>query len=173
MKKYSPPVSLLDVFQVGMDRFAKWPTHIVPADKELVNLGAGNKIITGAVPLDLPDWAAGDRMPWDDDEVGAIYAFHFFEHLTKDEIINTLWECERVLCRGGILYTVTPHWDSEAAHQDLDHKSFWSESTWKNLFDNPYYDGSMPRDWKLYEVQSIIMGLVQRNLVVVSMIERG
>ena len=98
----------------------------------------------------------------------AFLAYHFMEHLTKADIITVLTEVQRCLKPGGVFNVVVPHFSSEAAHQDLDHKSFWTESTWKNLFKNPYYEGTMPRKWKLREHQTVLMGLVQRNLVVVS-----
>ena len=166
MARHRLPHDLLENFQVGMDRMIdEWGPY---QKGPIINLGAGKKMISNTEALDLPHWRAGDRMPYDDETVGGIIAYHFFEHLKKEEIIEVLWECERVLMFSAPINIVIPHWDTEAAHQDLDHKSFWSESTWRNLFLNPYYEGSMPRDWHLKEVCTVIMGLVQRNLVIVS-----
>lgn len=163
--RYPYPKDIMKVFEVGMDRPVSW--HNSPEGKA-INLGAGRKEIDGTIAIDYPRWKAGHPIPCGDEEVAEIFAFHFFEHLTKGEIMATLAECERILMPGGHLNCVTPHWSSEAAHQDLDHKSFWSESTWRNLLSNPYYGTTMRRDWRLKEVQSILMGVVQRNLVIVS-----
>lgn len=162
------PSSEMDNFCIGMDREV---LPFLPIQKSLgpvINLGAGNKMIPGTVPLDLPQWRAGERMPYEDEEVVGILAYHFFEHLTVTEVISVLRECERVLRLEGVLNVVVPHWDSEAANQDLDHKTRWSESTWRNLFQNNYYNTTVPRDWQLRERTTIIMGIVQRNLVIVS-----
>jgi len=137
-----------------------------------INLGAGRKHIVNSIPLDADmGWMAREPFPnIRDEEIQTIFAFHFFEHLTKEELIATLRECERVLVCGGVINAVTPHWSAEIAHQDLDHKLFFSEQTWQNLFQNDYYDGTMPRDWKLGVGFQMIMGLVQRNLVLLTQI---
>jgi predicted SAM-dependent methyltransferase len=153
-------------FGLGVDRDVTW-YQAQPG--EVLNLGAGNKHFDLAIPLDIErGWRAGESIPYEDETFSLVCAFNFWEHLNKDEILATLREVERVLIVDGLVNSVTPHWASEAAYQDLDHKSFWSESTWRNLFNNPYYEGSMPRDWRLKEIQSLIMGIVQRNLFVVS-----
>lgn len=162
---------LVTIFEVGMDRRVANFYPALPGQR--INLGAGRKVIEDTDPLDAEHkWWAGDAMPYADDSVSAIFAFHFFEHLEKHEIISVLRECERVLKVGGVIYTVIPHWSAELAHQDIDHKSFWTEQSWRTLFENTYYDGTVPRDWRLQEVQTIIMGLVQRNLVIVSQLIR-
>jgi len=160
----------MENFALGIDRpIPSW----YAAEPPMVNLGAGRKQITDATPLDAEHgWLAGEEMPFESDSIGTIYAYHFLEHLTKIEIISVLRECERILVPGGVMNTVTPHWDTEAANQDLDHKSRWTESTWKNLFKNPYYDGTMPRSWLLYEVGTLIIGVFQRNLMVVSQLRK-
>ena len=53
-------------------------------------------------------------------------------------------ELTRVFAPGASLVAVTPHWSCELAHQDLDHKSFWGETTWRNFLHEPY-DGTMKR----------------------------
>lgn len=161
----------ITLFEAGMDRRISKLYPPLPGIR--INLGAGRKMIEDTDPLDAEHrWWAGDPMPYQDESVSVIFAFHFFEHLTKNEIISVLRECQRVLKVGGVIYTVIPHWSAELAHQDIDHKSFWTEQSWRTLFLNPYYDGTVPRDWNLQEVQTLIMGLVQRNLVIVSQLIR-
>lgn len=168
--KYPLPKTLLDNFIAGVDRpIPYWLPFLGPP---VLNLGAGNKTVSNTEPLDYPDWKAGEAFPYDNDSVGGIIAYHFFEHLTKDEIIEVLLECQRILRPSAPINIVTPHWDSEAAHQDLDHSSFFSESSWRNLFSNPYYDGTMPRQWELEEHMTLIVGVVQRNLMIVSQLAK-
>jgi SAM-dependent methyltransferase len=160
-------LSWRSIAEAGLDRFINELEQI--PDGPRINLGAGNKEILDTTPVDVEHgWLAGNRMEFEDESVAAIYAFHFFEHLDKWDIIDTLRECERILMVGGSLFTVIPHWSAELAYKDLDHKSHWSEGTWDNLFNNTYYDGTMPRDWRLREHATLLMGLVQRNLVIVS-----
>lgn len=158
---------LQELFDMGMDRKTRFTA---PRIGVWINLGAGNKEIFGAEPVDAPDWWAGEEIPYLDSEIDAIFATHFFEHLTYDEIVKVLAECQRVLKDGGSLYTVTPWWRSECANQDPTHKSFWTESTWKNLFNNPYYTrpGAPEVEWQFVPTFTMIMGLVERNLVIVS-----
>lgn len=162
---------MVEVFEQGMhtklDRF--WYGASARHAGECLNLGAGRKHIEDAIPLDAENgWFAGEPMPAEDCSITAIYAHHFLEHLTKDEVISVLRECERVLLPYGIINIVVPHFTSEQAHHDLDHKTTWTESTFRQLLTCPYYDGTMPRKWLLRERQTLLMGLVQRNLVVVS-----
>jgi predicted SAM-dependent methyltransferase len=126
-------MQLRDVIELGLNR--KVPELLPdPPGLPVVSLGAGRKLPAGHIALDAErGWYAGEAMPFDNDSVGAFYAFHFLEHLTKTEIMQTLGEVARCLPIGGHLTMLTPHWSCEMAHQDLDHKSFWGETTWKNL----------------------------------------
>lgn len=167
------PMRLLDYFNSGMKQ--QVAEFIEPPDGPQVNLGAGSHILPGVDNLDRSSGWKAPLLPYDDDSVAAIYAFHFMEHLPGDVVIAQLKEIERVLMRDGILVTVTPHWSCELAHQDLDHKSFWSESTYRNLMINPHYSGSerSPDRWNLILLSSMIMGVVDRNLVVVSQLVKA
>jgi SAM-dependent methyltransferase len=170
-RNYSFPFDAFQNFMIAMDRAL--PTWLMPSlSAEAINLGAGIKDINGTTPFDAPDWMAGTPLPYDDGAVELVLAYHFFEHLHKNELIETLRELERVLQPGGTIVSVVPHWSAEIAHQDLDHKLFFTEQTWDNLFNNKYYDGTMPRDWKFYVGFQMIMGLVQRNLVLMTQIVR-
>ena len=138
----------------------------------VLNLGAGKKLVEGTTPFDADrGWWVGDRLPFEDGTVGGAYAFHFMEHLTKTDILNLMDELTRVFAPGASLVAVTPHWSSEMAHQDIDHKSFWGETTWNNLL-HEQYDGTMKRGYPFRIHVSLIMGVVQRNLVTVSQIVR-
>lgn len=164
------PTTLREVFEVGMDREL---SELLPfPEGEVLNLGAGKKEIATTRAMDIDRGWVAPKLPWPDKSLAGAFAFHFLEHLAKDEVIGLLRELERTLVPGGSLIAVTPHRLSSLAFQDLDHKSFWTETTFNNLFSNPYYDGTMPRNWKFRLHASVIMGIVERNLVVVNQIEK-
>lgn len=166
-------MKLLETFCLGMDRTL--PEFLEPPNGyNQINLGAGKKIIIGAKALDFPQWRAGQPFPYATGSVGQIYAFHFFEHLNKAEIISVFAEMERCLCLGGLVNMLMPHWSSEMAHQDLDHKSFWGETTLRNFLSCPHYAGSMAeaRNFKFEVHTAVIMGIVQRNLAVMYQLRR-
>jgi hypothetical protein len=169
---WTTPLSLTDLFTVGMDRVV--PEYKVALrDNKVLNLGAGYKHIYGADNLTAETgWPAPLLVGYEAESVDTVYALHFLEHLNKTDLLTMLREIERVLVWGGVLNVVVPWYGGQLAYQDLDHKSFWTVETWRNLLDNQYYDGSMPRNWKLKERFSIIMGLNDRNLVVVSQLEK-
>lgn len=164
--KYNLPLNIMEVFEAGVDRYV---SDALPfPDGPVLNLGAGKKDIEGTVRLDADMGWYAPILPYKNESVAGIFAFHFMEHLVKDDAIGLLKEVQRVLMPNGSMYIVTPHWSAECAFQDLDHKSFWGETTWDNLFKNPYYDGTMPRDWKLKVNVCLVMGVVMRNLVTVT-----
>jgi len=164
--KHKNPITMDAVFEVGMDR-AVIP-FLPPPDGPQLNLGAGAKSIEDTIALDASTGWRAPILPFRSRSIAAIHAYHFLEHLAKDELLELLMECQRVLKTNGIMNIVVPHWSAECAYQDLDHKSFWSESTFTNLMSNPYYDGTMPREWTIRARSVMLMGVVQRNLVVVA-----
>lgn len=127
----------------------------------ILNLGAGNKSFPQAIPLDLPEWDYHDGIPYPDESVSMIHAYHFMEHV--DCPVKMLLEIQRVLMPGGVANIVVPYYNSQMQAQDLDHKSQYCEMTWKTLFANPYYDKNRV-EWKLDVGLNIIIGIVERNL---------
>jgi len=55
--------------------------------------------------------ASADSIPLDDDEVDGIAMVHVLEHLTDDEILNTLKEVRRVIRTGGKIFVRVFHYD--------------------------------------------------------------
>lgn len=163
-------MNIIDMFETGMDRHV--PEFISPEQGLWLNLGAGNKKLPNCVNLDRPMWEA-PYLDYHVESVDAVFAFHFLEHLNGEFVIHQLREIERVLKPGGTFTCLVPHWSCEMAHQDLDHRSFWSETTWDNLLKNPYYEHYQPRDWKLYVHSCVIMGLVSRNLAVLTQLVKS
>lgn len=152
----------MDLFEIGMDRVVPGIRPVMGGT--ILNLGCGTKKLMGTVPLDLPDWdAEKDPIPYNDSRVSHILAFHFLEHIQR--IVPLLRECERVLVPGGTMSIVVPYGVSDGGLQDLDHKHFFTEDTWKNTFNNNYYKKD---PWR-FEVQfNMIMGVVHRNLALVT-----
>lgn len=163
-----PFFNLLDLFNGGMDRDYN-PIFPVGIEQNYLNLGAGEKNFDWAVPLQLPDWnAETDFIPADDNSVDGIVAFHFFEHITGNRLPVLLSECERVLKIGGTLNIVVPHRLGGMAFQDLDHKSFFTEDTWRILMENKYYKTHWAGKGKLKVHINLIMGDSERTLALVT-----
>jgi len=155
---YDSPTNLQELFSIGMDRALPEFQYRIGRS---INLGAGKKFIEIAKSYDLPVWDADKQViPEMDNSVAVIHMYHFLEHVADP--INLLRDCQRVLIKGGICNIVVPYYNSQLAAQDLDHKHQFTEGTWKNLFENPYYDKN--GNWQFKVKLNIIMGLVERNL---------
>lgn len=159
------PQSLIRLFEQGSDRDIPKFAHC-DDDLPVLNLGAGNKKIFGAVSLDWPDWnAETDPLPYNDESVGGILAYHFLEHLRDPRPV--LRECSRVLVPGAPMNIVVPHYLGSIAFHDLDHKSFYTADTWRNLLNQPYYEKD--RTGFNFKIgANLIMGLTERNLMLVT-----
>lgn len=162
------------LFELGMKRSVP---DLIPFGPVTINLGAGASPLAGALNLDFPEWdGERDGIPVPDGTVDSVVAFHFFEHFSGANAMRLLRECERVLKVGGTLTAVTPHRLSQMAYHDLDHKSVWTEETWRVLFATPYYRKNRETAWRLEPRFNMIMGLNERNLALVSQlvrVERG
>lgn len=163
-------MTIQELFLLGMKRSI--PALIWPAGLEL-NLGAGNNSIEGADNLDFPQWdAEKDAIPHCDETVGTIYAFHFLEHLHGARVIAMLREIERVLVVGGTANIVVPHASCSLAQSDLDHKSAFTEETFRTLFSSYYYTKHTAMPWRLHVHCCYIMGIAERNLAVFVQLEK-
>tara|TARA_Y100000310_G_scaffold297008_1_gene329703 strand:- start:327 stop:818 length:492 start_codon:yes stop_codon:yes gene_type:complete len=163
-------MTINELFQHGMDRHLP---ELIPVNGEVIlNLGAGNKLISGTIPLDYPGWdGETDDLPFDDEGVDHIFAFHFFEHLNNP--VRCLYDCQRVLKPNGTLNIVVPYYTSQIAYQDLDHKKFFCVETWRTLFRNPYYDKNS-LEWEFEIGLNVIIGVVERNLALMTqLIKKG
>lgn len=150
-------------FGEGMDRTL--PPIFERPEGFVLNLGAGNKHISGTVPLDYPDWDAEvDLIPYGDGTVDGIIAYHFLEHVRN--LFPLLSECQRVLKSGGVMQIVVPYGASDLAMQDMDHKRFFTEESWRTLFNNPYYNKN--GRWEFEVGFNLIAGVVHRNLILMT-----
>lgn len=155
--------TIQDFFRIGMKRhLAQLPS---PIAGPTLDLGCGKNPVPGAAGLDWPTWKGDtDPIPRPDDSIAVVYAMHFLEHLTGMQAIRCVREIERVLKPGGLLYVVVPHRLGSLAYEDLDHKSYWCEETWRVLFRNDYYDKHREQPWRLKVVFNMIGGINERNL---------
>lgn len=159
------------LFKMGMDR--DLPQLLDPPEGLSIGLGESGKKLHGRdMSLGLPDWSWPEEpIPAKDGSAGIIHAYHFFEHLTGEQSIDMLFECQRVLKPGGILQFCMPWAKAEIACQDLTHKSFWTESSFKNLF-NHYYDPTPGRALKFRQHYLVLSGIVERNIAVMGQLVR-
>jgi predicted SAM-dependent methyltransferase len=101
-----------------------------------LHIGAGRHRLDGWVNLDLQalpgvDVVADVRQGLDFEDVDAIYAEHFLEHLAIDDALAFLLECRRALRPGGWLRLSTPnldwvwvtHYLLEAPPEDKQHRA--------------------------------------------------
>jgi SAM-dependent methyltransferase len=166
--------NLMEIFNKGMARQYGDPA---PIRGPGLNLGAGEKNWPGWRTLGLPghDFEHGRKFPWKDGFFSSVVAFHLLEHLTAPAIVHVFSEASRVLETGGTFTTVVPHRLGGMAYQDPDHKTFFTEDTWRILFYNGYYerpydDGEMHAE--LEPTLNMIMGDSERTLALVSQWKR-
>jgi len=144
----------------------------------VLNVGAGRAMIPGAIPVDRDPvqpntvmWNADgfDGMPFEDGSVDMIHAYHFLEHVAEPALV--MREFERVLCHGGVLNVVVPYYMGGMAYQDLTHKHFFTEDTWRILMDQDYYGSDKP--WKLKLNVNLVMGTSARTLALFTQFYKG
>lgn len=155
-------MNIQTLFALGMKRVIPLLCPSPPPGHIVVNLGAGNQVIPGALALDYErGWDADlDRIPYNDGVVDFIHAYHFFEHVGDPAAV--LFECQRVLKDGGVLTVGVPFYRSEMAIQDLDHKHFFTLNTWRHVLGNKYYD-KFRREWTLEIHTQFVMFVEEAN----------
>jgi hypothetical protein len=146
-------------------------------DGPVIDVGSsGRYIVPGARPLGPPDWVfPRDKLPYADDSVAMIHAYHFLEHLAPEHAIGFLREVERVLVPDrGVFSFSMPYYSSVLMAQNLDHKSNWCEETFQNLFeDDAYVHEFGAGQWRLRVHFLVIAGIVSRNLSLLGQIVKG
>jgi len=110
-------------------------------------------------------------IPYAFESVDLIHCYHVLEHLSDP--IFFLKQCERVLKIGGIINIVVPHYQSELAYHDITHQRFFTLDTFKTAFKTKEYDTSYGYgDWRLNEIGSIAIGIADRNLCIITQLEK-
>lgn len=121
---------------------------INPKEAYKVDLACGNNKRVGFFGIDIDDYEGVDHkmdlrfnpLPFDNNQLGHVYASHFLEHLTFEENIYLFNEIYRCLKPEGIFEIVVPHGMSYAGMVDLSHKTFWTEDTFGYFTpDNKYF----------------------------------
>jgi ubiquinone/menaquinone biosynthesis C-methylase UbiE len=161
-------MKLTELVKLGLDReineFIDFPEGLI------LNIGAGNKNIDGSIIIDFPEYDADkDILPFENNSISGIHCYHFLEHVKYPA--KVLADFQRVLVVGGVVNIVVPYYNSQMAHQDLDHKNFFCEETWRVLFSNPYYDKNKI-NWSLAVHTNFIFGIVERNLSLFTQLEK-
>lgn len=147
-------------FYLGMDR--RIPKLLDFKEGTILNVGAGNKNIAGSLAIDYPEYDADrDSLPFKDNSIAGIHCYHFLEHI--NDPVSVLQDFQRVLMDDGVVNILVPYYKAQMQFQDLDHRHFFCEETWRVLFSNSYYDKNRI-NWK-FKIHSVfILGLVERNL---------
>lgn len=161
---------LQEFFLYGMDRVVP-PLAPEPEGKQ-INLGPGDrKMIPGTIGVGPADnlltdyeWNFPERLPFDSESIAVVHAHHFLEHFTGEDGLRILRDIERVLMPSGVAYLTMPYPGTPNHFRALDHKSNWMEETWSWILDNPYYANTGDKPWQLRVRVCVIMGIVQRNL---------
>jgi hypothetical protein len=162
------------LFALGMKR--KLPDLLTCNEGLRFDVGStGKYVVSNATPLGPPKWQwPRDGIPANNECVGELHAYHFLEHLSGEDAISFLREVERVLIPAcGVFNFSIPYYSTVLANQDLEHKSFWSEETFRNLFENDTYLRLSAGPWKLHIHFLIIAGVVSRNLALVGQIVKN
>jgi predicted SAM-dependent methyltransferase len=98
---------------------------------DMLNLGCGEQINHG-LGIDYLDfgqaivWDVRKGIPLPDHCVKEVHATHFMEHLTRPELYDLFQELRRVVKKGGEIYIITPHSDTDEADY-LGHMSYWDD----------------------------------------------
>jgi len=169
-------MEIIDVFRWGMKRHIVPLYDPLPGNDPILNLGAGNveydwpEEWAGRVyDLDWPEWdAERDGLgQFDGESIAGIFAFHFLEHLENPAAF--LLDCQRVLMRKAPATFVVPFYNTQGAIQDLGHKHFFCEDTWRILMQNEYYDPSFgTAEWSLDVGTNILIGVAERNIALMT-----
>lgn len=159
------------LFELGMKRELP-PLWSPPISGVILNLGAGKHRIPGSFSLDIESGWDADKepIPWGDETVDYIHAYHFFEHVSDPAAV--LQECQRVMKYGGVLTVGVPFYRSEMAYQDLDHKNFFTLNTWRTLMENKNYD-KYERVWRLRVHTQFVMFVEERAQMLFTQFVKG
>ena len=118
--------------------------------------------------FDLPEWDTNNNIIAPQEFVDVIHMYHFLEHI--NDPIELLFECQEILKSGGHINIVVPYYKSSLAIEDLDHKHQFCEDTWRNIFENSGYNRGY--EWELKVHFNIIMGIQERNLCLITQLQK-
>lgn len=166
---FDAPNDLATLFGVAMMR--RLPAFRVGREDLItLNVGSGFKDIVGSESIELPGWDAElQAIPYGNETVGVIHAYGFLDHIKRVPFV--LSEFQRVLAPGGVANISVAYYNSNLAHRDLDHKSYFAEGSWDTLFKNRYWKYT-DIEWKFEVGINLIMGEEERNLSLITQLIR-
>jgi SAM-dependent methyltransferase len=117
----------------------------------ILNLGAGKKLIKGAVNCDVTPYPGIDQIvdlnkfpwPWEDGSIDGIHASHVIEHFPDQEVF--IKECLRILKKGGFLRLVLPHSSNCVCIGCMGHYRTYSYNTCHSYLATPFYMFTEPK----------------------------
>lgn len=160
------------LFNLGMKRYLPELLEYYGTTINIGSSGTDKWQIPETESFGRPEWIFPyDHLPFPDDTISTIHCYHFMEHLTGDNAILFLRECERVMIPDkSVLNFCMPYYNSNLAAECLDHRSQWNENSFRNLFDNSGYD--VAGEWKLKVHFMMIAGVVERNLCIIGQLRK-
>ena len=84
------------------------------AGQTRLHLGCGTNILSGWANIDssgqseVVKWDLTQRLPVQPGTVQFIFNEHFIEHITRQQAVDLLYDCHRLLAPGGVLRISTP-----------------------------------------------------------------
>jgi SAM-dependent methyltransferase len=173
------PRGVMDVFDIAMIRHRPEWSVLRPSAaswSKCVQLGGGRKKIEDWIDLDYPEWDAETMgLPYEDESVDEFLSLHALDHMTPRAVQDLLAEVQRCLKPHGKFTIVVPHFLGALAWECIEHKSRFGLKTWRNILDNPAYtpiNMTAPVEWKLKVGFNMIMGVEERNLVLVTQLHK-
>jgi hypothetical protein len=166
-------MNIQQLFKLGMKRDLPVLLEYQAYNGKIFDIGASGKAVTtDAIALGLPDWSfPRDKIPAEKATVKTIHCYHFLEHLSGENAILFLRECERVMIPGrSVLNFCMPYYNSNLQAECLDHKSSWNENSFRNLFNNSGYN--IAGEWKLNTHFIMIAGVKEDNLCIIGQLVR-
>lgn len=163
-KLYAPPMRGTDVPKILNLGSGNAPMR--PDWKEAKYLEPGvESNLFEVIDLDRPQWEA-PFLDYPEASCAAVHMYHFLEHLDVDTVRQQLLEVERVLMYMGVANIVVPHAMSPLAFQAPDHRSFWTEEGWQDMFYSAGYDSAYGHQWEMDISFMMVGGVRWSNLCV-------
>jgi len=170
------PLSLQENYEAAMLRdIGNWNFLSGPV---ILNIGAGNKLIKGTIPLSLDQgWSAPLLSDFANESVDGIITYHFLEFLTREQFMLQLREFQRVLRTEGLVNIAVPYFASEQAFHDINNQLYFTEKTFVHVLEKKYYsmnlvNGLEEEKWRLRINNSCIMGHSHMNLMLMIQLEK-
>jgi predicted SAM-dependent methyltransferase len=119
----------------------------------ILNLGAGEKLVEGAVNVDITPGEGIDQIvdltqfpyPWEDNSIDGIHLSHILEHFPDQ--VPVIKECYRILKKGGFFRVVVPHCSSLSSVGCMGHyRTYCADTLYRYLDTHSRIDQYMFRD---------------------------